>query len=160
MTDRPLPPVIASLLVPLPPARAFALFTERMATWWPLRSHSVAGERAESCFIEPFAGGRVFERSFEGDESDWGRVIAYEPPHRLSMTWHPGGGPTTEVEVRFTAADEGTLVEVEHRGWEAYGDKAAAARGEYASGWALVLTKHFGEAARGSSNGWGTSQVP
>ena len=141
-------PIQMSVTVPLAPPEAFELFTARFAEWWPLPSHSLSEDRADACYIEPFAGGRVYERSLDGDEHLWGNVLAFEPPHRVAMTWHPGGGPATEVEVRFTAADDGTLVELEHRGWEIFGDSAEEARNGYANGWPFVFGERFVEAAR------------
>jgi len=137
-----------SVTVPLAPRDAFQLFTARIAEWWPLKGHSISDDRAEACFIEPFAGGRVYERSFDGDEHVWGEVLAYEPPHRVALTWHPGGGPATEVEVRFTAADDGTFVELEHRGWEVFGEQAAEQELRYANGWPVVFGVRFAEAAQ------------
>ena len=76
--------------------------------------------------IEPFAGGRWFERDADGRECDWGFVTEWEPPRRVLLAWHltteyefdPDPGRATEVEVRFTPQDGGTLVELEHRGFE------------------------------------------
>lgn len=142
-------PIQISVTIPLAPRDAFELFTARIAEWWPLSAgHSLSVERADACFIEPFAGGRVFERDVDGNEHDWGKVLAYEPPHRVSMTWHPGGGPETEVEVRFTPADDGTLVELEHRNWDVFGDHAAGARDGYLHGWPFVFGERFVAAAR------------
>lgn len=148
MSTATVSPIQLSVTVPLAPRDAFELFTTRMAEWWPLRGHSISDDRAAACFIEPFAGGRVFERSIDGDEHVWGEVLAYEPPHRVAMTWHPGGGPATEVEVRFTPADDGTFVELEHRGWEIFGGDAENARLGYANGWPLVFGERFANAAR------------
>jgi uncharacterized protein YndB with AHSA1/START domain len=149
MSSAVVAPIQMSVTVPLPPERAFELFATRIGEWWPLREgHSLTVERAAGCWIEPFAGGRVFERSIDGEEHDWGQVLVYEPPRRLAMTWHPGGGPATEVEVRFTPADDGTFVELEHRGWEVFGDEAEAARSGYANGWPYVFTERFAAAAR------------
>jgi uncharacterized protein YndB with AHSA1/START domain len=143
-------PILLSVTVPLPPDRAFELFTARVAEWWPLAGdHSITGERAAGCTIEPFAGGRVFEYSHDGEEHDWGKVLAFDPPHRVVMTWHPGGGPATEVEVRFTPADDGTYVELEHRGWEAFGDAVEEVRRGYVEGWPFVFGERFGRAAGG-----------
>ena len=57
-------------------------------------------------------------------------MTAWEPPHRLLLAWHltpeyefdPDPAQATEVEIRFTPTDGGTLVELEHRGFEKYGD--------------------------------------
>jgi len=141
-------PILMSVTVPLAPPDAFELFTARIGDWWPLKSgHSLTVERAAGCTIEPFAGGRVFEHSVDGEQHDWGKVLAFEPPHRLAMTWHPGGGPETEVEVRFTAADDGTYVELEHRGWEVFGTDADEARRGYEQGWPFVFSECFAKAA-------------
>lgn len=144
-------PILMSITVPLPVAQAFDLFTARIAHWWPLADHSLSTDRAALCTIEPFAGGRVYERSVDGEEHDWGRVLVFDPPHRIATTWHPGGGPATEVEVRFTPADDGTYVELEHRGWEVFGAEAEAARGGYEQGWPYVFTERFGNAARAAA---------
>jgi uncharacterized protein YndB with AHSA1/START domain len=68
------------------PARAFVLFAERFARWWPLsRVHT--GPDPVDCAIEPRVGGRVFERASDGRETLWGTVLAYDPPHRLAFSW-------------------------------------------------------------------------
>ena len=144
-------PILLSITVPLPPAEAFDLFTARIAEWWPIRDHSIFTGRAAKCTIEPFAGGRVYEESVDREEHDWGRVLAFEPPHRLEMTWHPGGGPETIVEVRFTAADDGTYVELEHRGWEVFGGDAEERRSGYQQGWPYVFGERYGKAAHAAA---------
>ena len=132
--------------VPLPPAEAFDLFTTRMSSWWPLQTHSVFTGDSEAVVFESFAGGRVIERSRTGQEHVWAEIVAYDRPRRFVLAWHPGGGPATEVEVAFTPSDDGTLVELEHRGWEVF-EKPEAARDEYANGWPLVFGERFIAAA-------------
>ena len=41
--------------------------------------------------------------------------------------------------VTFTTVDDGTLVRLEHSGWEAFGDCAPEARASYEQGWPVVL---------------------
>ena len=146
MNTTTIEPIHLTATVPLSPAEAFDLFTARMHTWWPLATHSVFESNAETCVFEPRAGGRVIERSRGGEESVWAEVLAYDPPHRFVVSWHPGGGPATEVEVRFTAADDGTYVELEHRGWEVF-EQPEEARGPYTQGWAFVFGERFTAAA-------------
>ena len=82
----PVPPIVKSVTVRCPPERAFALFAEDFACWWPLsRVHT--GPDPVDCAIEPRVGGRVFERAADGRETPWGTVLAYDPPHRLAFSW-------------------------------------------------------------------------
>lgn len=142
-----LEPVRQSVSVRHPPAVAFAVFTQQFGRWWPLTTYSISQDRVQSCVLEPRVGGAVFEIRDDGVTLPWGRVLAWEPPERLVLSWHPGRDPATaqEVEVRFRPIADGTLVELEHRGWEKLGDEAPASRNSYAGGWRAVLGTHFAE---------------
>lgn len=139
-------PIRMNTTVPLSPDEAFDLFTSRLHTWWPLARHSVFQDHADTCVFEPRAGGRIIERSRSGEESVWAEVLEYQRPHRFAVSWHPGGGPATIVEVTFTPADDGTYVELEHRGWEVF-ERPEEARAGYANGWPLVFGQRFTAAA-------------
>lgn len=149
---KPLAPVRKSVVVARTPADAFVLFTQRIGEWWPFAGHSLFEEKAETVVFEPRVGGEVCEISSGGDRAPWGRVLAWDPPHRFVMTWHPGreaaGGQ--ELEVRFVPEGAGTRVELEHRGWEALRDGADAVRRNYEGGWALVLERYVACAATGA----------
>jgi hypothetical protein len=137
-----IPPLHRTVLVPWSQEKAFRRFTAEIATWWPLRSHSVGEDNAVSVEFEPRVGGRLFERHRDGSEHEWGRVLAWQPPQMVRFTWHPGAAPETaqEVEVRFTPEGSGTRMELIHSHWERLGDKAKAARRGYPIGWAYVLS--------------------
>lgn len=136
-----LPPVRRSITVPWTPEAAFRRFTDEIATWWPLATHSVAQERAETVRFESRVGGRICERASGGEEHVWGTITAWEPPRRVAFTWHPGRDPETAqtIEVRFAPLGSGTRLELTHAGWEALGEEAKGARRGYALGWAYVL---------------------
>ena len=144
-----LEPVRRSVVVARPPAEAFEIFT-RLGDWWPYRQFSLHGDEVAECGIEPREGGEVYEVANNGERAIWGTVLAWEPPRRLVMSWHPGSDPATptEVEVRFTAVPEGTRVDLEHRNWVTLGTRAAEARGGYENGWPLVFDQCFGGACR------------
>lgn len=152
--DRNVEPVRMSVDVPLSQERAFALFTERLETWWPLDVIAVSREKnasVETCFFEPFAGGRIAERSKAGDEYVWADVLVFERPHRFVVSWHPNDSPPTELEITFTPSDRGTLVELEHRHWESFADLATDARNQYGQGWGLVFKERFAAAAEAAA---------
>lgn len=151
-----IPAVRRETTVSLPAERAFALFTEGIATWWPRDSHHIGPMPAEAVF-EPVVGGRLFSRTPEGAERDWGRVLAWEPPARVVFAWllspewefEPDPARASEVEVRFTALDDGaTRVELEHRGFERYarGGEEMRASVDAEGGWGL-LVERFAAAA-------------
>jgi uncharacterized protein YndB with AHSA1/START domain len=63
--------------------------------------------------------------------------MAWEPPHRLVISWqvNPNALAATDVDVTFAAAGDGrTEVRIEHRGWELLADPAAS-RASYDEGW-------------------------
>ena len=137
-----LAPVERSVHVPRPPAEAFRLFTDGIATWWPTLTHSFGAGDVASVVFEGRAGGRVYEVGADGTETAWGDVVEWDPPRRFVLSWQVtrGRGAATEVEVNFVAADGGTRVELEHRGWERLGaDAAAETRPSYDEGWQQVL---------------------
>jgi uncharacterized protein YndB with AHSA1/START domain len=139
-------PIRMTVTVPLSPDDAFVLFTERLHAWWPLATHSVFQGDIETCVFEPRVGGRIVERSRTGEESVWAEVLEYERPRRFVVSWHAGGGPATVVEVTFTPSDDGTYVELEHRGWEVFA-RPDEARAGYANGWPFVFGERFITAA-------------
>lgn len=141
-------PVRKTVTVAAPVERAFAVFTERIGDWWPVRTHSVHEEQTERIELDPRLGGELYE-VWSGGRVTWGTITVWEPPHRLVCTWHPGyaADEATEVEVRFTAQGDQTLVELEHRGWEARGDVARRVRDRYETGWDPVLDRYAERAA-------------
>jgi uncharacterized protein YndB with AHSA1/START domain len=146
-----LPAVRKSVTVNAPVERAFDVFTNGLATWWPLEQHSLGGENIERMVFEPRAGGRVYEIREDGSEGEWADVLSYDRPTSFTLAWRPyetpGERPPTELEVRFIADGDSTRVELEHRGWERLGDEAAEWQQSYDNGWAMVLGRY--EAAFG-----------
>jgi uncharacterized protein YndB with AHSA1/START domain len=141
-----------SIHVNAPIERAFDVFTRGIASWWPLETHSIrgirAGVRPQELHLELREGGRFYERT-DGEDLSWGRVLTYDPPHRIVIDWHVNpANPSTEIDVTFAAEDGGTRVEVVHSGWERYDDPTYATRAEYdgEKGWTTVLGR-YAEAA-------------
>lgn len=119
-----------------------------MATWWPLTTHKIGTAPAIDAVIEPRVGGRWYECGDNGSECDWGRVLAWEPPSRLVLTWditadwRHDDQLQTEVEVRFIAEGANiTRVELEHRHLGRYGQQADQIHAVFDSeaGWGGLL---------------------
>ena len=150
-------PVRVSIVVEAPVQRAFEVFTQEMKSWWPEDHHLIEGEIGEMVF-ERHAGGRIYDRTADGRECTWARVLAYEPPDRVVFTWDisPAWGieteleRTSEVEVRFIAeADARTRVDLEHRNLERHGEGWEGMYGAVSSpgGWPKTLAAYAGALA-------------
>jgi uncharacterized protein YndB with AHSA1/START domain/uncharacterized protein YciI len=146
-----LAPLQREVLVPAPPPVAFDVFTQQIGTWWPLAELSVYGEAASVAFV----GHDLVETAPGEPATVWGQVTAWERPERLAFTWHPGSDPAkaSQVTVTFSANDEGTLVRLEHDGWENY-ENPEAARTEYGNGWPGVLDLFTAAVAPETESTW------
>ena len=159
MSTATIPAIQGKVTVNAPIERAFRIFTESFTTWWPADYHIGEADMAEA-IIEPREGGRWYERGVDGSECDWGHVLAWEPPHRLVVTWQingqwqfdPDPEHASEIEVRFTPDGPGqTTVEVEHRLLERLIDGQALREGiEGGGGWSALL-ELFAKAAANQS---------
>ncbi len=150
MTD----PIVKEITVPLEPDRAFRLFTEEMADWWPLDQHSLSaaedGQPARDVAVPKEVGAQVIETKPDGSKRPWGRVTTYDPGQRFGMTWHVGRpeDQASHVEVSFVTIADGTRVRLVHDDWHALGETASAVRKGYVTGWDVVFVARFGAAAR------------
>ena len=137
-------PLVFSFEVRCTQERAFELWTNRIATWWP-SDHTVSGRDDLSVVLESGVGGRIFERTPEGEEHDWGEVTAWEPPTQLSYLWHlrSDRSDATSVTVRFVPkGPDDTTVHIEHDGWERLGVRAEDWRNRNSAGW-QTLVPHY-----------------
>lgn len=142
MTTEPLELVFT---VACSPEHAFEVWANRTSLWWP-HGHSVSGDRDLTVTIEPRAGGRIYERTPEGVEHEWGEVLTWEPPRRLVYLWHLrfDRADATEVEIGFAPepGGAGTAVTIVHRGWERLGAKGPERRARNERGWGGLIP-HF-----------------
>jgi uncharacterized protein YndB with AHSA1/START domain len=149
-------PVRKSIRVRAGVERAYRVFTDGMDSWWP-RTHHIGTSPMKKVVVEGREGGAIYTEQEDGTSCPWGSVLAWEPPHRFVLAWQvrpdwkyePDLAKCSEVEVRFTPADDGTtLVELEHRGFERHGGNYAGMRGQVNSemGWGTML-EMFGKIA-------------
>ncbi|MGH2437062.1 MAG: hypothetical protein ACRDFA_08715, partial [bacterium] len=68
------------------PARVFDALTKEVSAWWGM-PHMYSEEAARDIILEPRVGGRLFDRGVDGSECHWARVLAYEPPDRVVISW-------------------------------------------------------------------------
>lgn len=149
--------VFKSVRVKAPIERAWSVFVEQMEAWWPA-THHIGKTPFVAIFVEPRVGGRWYERNAEGQLCDWGTVLLWDPPHRVTFSWHLGPGhdspdwvadmdmtKSSEVEIRFTKEDLGTtLVELTHSKLERHGQGAEQLREMFdgPGAWSGIL-EHF-----------------
>jgi uncharacterized protein YndB with AHSA1/START domain len=143
-----------SIVVEAPIERAFQVFTEDFGRFKP-PEHNLLGVEISETVFEAAVGGHVFDRGVDGSICRWARVLAYEPPGRVVISWdispywqiETDPEKTSEVEIRFHAeSPTRTRVELEHRhldrhgeGWEGLRDGVDADQG-----WPLYLHRYAG----------------
>jgi uncharacterized protein YndB with AHSA1/START domain len=95
------------------------------------------------------AGGHVSDRAADGTVCRWARVLAYEPPTRVVISWdinpywqvETDPAKTSEVEVFFhVESPTRTRVELQHRHLDRHGE-----------GWGKALTTVWTESRAGLS---------
>ena len=140
-------PIRIEFEVACSPAHAFDTWASKTSMWWPRSPLHVVGPGPGVTF-ESRPGGRIYERTPDGTEHNWGEVLAWEPPRRLAYLWHLGTdrGRATEVDISFTGGDAGTTVTIVHRGWERLGPDGPAWRQRNLGGWSGLLS-HYRQAA-------------
>lgn len=158
--------VLVALRVPVPAARAFTAFTAEIGRWWqPNGLFAFTAGRTGTLAFEPGPGGRLVESYPDGSTFVVGHIRAWEPPHRLVVSWRHASfaaGQETELHVRFDEIDGGpaegmtqTRVTVEHFGWDRVPPEHAARHGfpltafqlRFAEWWQALL-QAFERAAR------------
>jgi uncharacterized protein YndB with AHSA1/START domain len=144
--------VRTSIVVDAPIERAFRVFTEEFGRFKP-PEHNMLSVAIDKTVFEPRVGGYLYDRGVDGSECRWGRVLAYEPPTRVVLSWlispqwqiEDDPDKASEWEVRFTPeTPERTLVELEHRNLDRHGEGWEGERDGVAGdqGWPLYLQRY------------------
>jgi uncharacterized protein YndB with AHSA1/START domain len=151
-THVPITSVKQSVVVDAPIERAFKVFTEDFGAFKPREHNLLAVPIAETVF-EPRVGGHIVDRGVDGSECRWARVLAFDPPNRVLLSWDIGPrwqvetdpNKTSEWEVRFIAETPNrTRVDLEHRKLERHGEGWESVREGVAAdqGWPLYLQRY------------------
>jgi uncharacterized protein YndB with AHSA1/START domain len=146
-----------SVRVKVPVERAFKVFVEQMETWWPA-THHIGKTPFVALFVEPRVGGRWYEQNVKGELCDWGRVLKWDPPHLVVLSWHVGPkehenpegewgfdadlSRASEVEIKFIPdGKSATLVELTHSKLERHGEGYEKLRAMFdgPTAWAGIL---------------------
>ena len=138
-----------TLRVDVPVDFAFRMLTEKMSTWWPA-SHHIGKVPFAEVIVEPRVGGKWMERGHNGEECQWGTVLAWDPPRQVVFSWQlqADWSFSTDMscasEVAFTFFAEGreaTRMEFEHRHLERHGEGWEAIRKGVEGGWIGILVE-------------------
>jgi uncharacterized protein YndB with AHSA1/START domain len=121
--------VHVQIVVEAPIDQAFTVFTEGIGSWFPSDYNLLPVPIAERVF-EPRVGGHVYDRGADGSECHWGRVLEYERPTRVVISWdispqwqvETDKARTSEIEVRFAEGADRTRVELTHRHLDRHGE--------------------------------------
>lgn len=92
--------------------------------------------------------GRRDEVGVDGSTCEWGKVLAYEPPSRVVLSWHtqpnwqhdPDPNHASRVEVTFTEVGNGqTRVDLVPSDLDEHGAGWQEMRAQLADGWGSIM---------------------
>jgi uncharacterized protein YndB with AHSA1/START domain len=127
--------------------RAFEVFTGHIGDWWSRDFSINGGIPQKGVIVEPHSGGRWYEVGEDGSECQWGRVLEWDEPRRVVLAWQINAewryDPDFEtiVDVRFEDRDGSTLVTLEHRELERFGEAATRQAEQMGGGWGMLLER-------------------
>ncbi|HWG73174.1 MAG TPA: hypothetical protein VG184_03865 [Acidimicrobiales bacterium] len=90
-----------SVVVEAPIDKAFQVFTQDFGRFKP-PEHNLLGVAIVETVFEARVGGYLYDRGVDGSECRWARILAYDPPDRLVISWDIG--PSWEIETTSTRA--------------------------------------------------------
>ena len=86
MDDTDATRLVRTVTVDAPVEEAFRVFVEQFDQVKP-REHNLLGAPIVETRFDPRVGGTLHDRAEDGSECHWGRVLEFEPPHRLVFSW-------------------------------------------------------------------------
>ena len=136
-------PIRVAFTVDASPSHAFDVWVRRPAMWWP-RSHTVSGTDDLAIVFEEQVGGRIYERSADGAEHEWGEVTEWDPPRRVSYLWHLffDRSEATSITVTFQPDGSGTAVELTQDGFDRLGTAGQVRRDRTEHAWGAVTGEY------------------
>jgi uncharacterized protein YndB with AHSA1/START domain len=150
--------VLAQVFLDAWPEEAFAIFVDELGFGMHIIGSSLIGpETGGYVRFRRDAGGRFVQvyDAVAREGVELGRVTVWSPGSRLAFTWREPDWPegaSTDVDVRFEPIFGGTLVRVEHWGFDRIGRRATQAGTGYEAAWTAALGWVAGRArARGTA---------
>ncbi|WP_114560377.1 SRPBCC family protein [Desertihabitans aurantiacus] len=143
----PLMPIRLDLELPVAPAAAFDAYVD-LGSWWDPRYTSDA-TTFSGVAVTPGPGGEIRELHADGSSQLWGTITLWQPGTALSHSFvlaHDTGVPS-QVLVTFTARPGGSLLRLQHGGWN---EDNATDRDRFTD-WATVLAGLPARVHRGRS---------
>ena len=143
-----------TVVVPVTRERAFDFFVNRLIEWWP-REFTFSDGAITDIAVEPWTGGRWYERDEHGVETAWGTVRHWNMPEQVKLSWkispqrtpEPDESRASEVEITFVEDGTATTrIDLEHRCFNRHreGAEVMYAGMDSAEGWTKILD-HFAQ---------------
>lgn len=148
-----LDPIVKTIEVPCDQKKAFTVFLDEMASWWPLDKFTTSmmkGAPAKTIKVDAREGGQIIEVASDDSETLWGTIKKFDPYDFFSMDFHIPGPPDFEVgkfshvEIKFSKlADQKTQVELTQTNLEIFEELAEGVHGGYSFGWGLIFEQAY-----------------
>ncbi len=140
--------------VDVAPARAFEIFVDEFARWWP-RDYTWARDKLKEIKIDARMNGRCVEIDNDGNQAVWGQVLAVDRPNHIVIAWQirpdrtiePSEAQASRLDIRFSEPEPGkTDVLVVHRDFFRHGEGWEKYRADMATkqGWPMIMEAFAG----------------
>ncbi len=126
------------LAIAEPPEKVWKAFVEDTSRWWPAAKFCLA--ESAGVQIQPEVGGRVVERTLDGEEQLWFTVESVQPAKSIELEGQLNGQlgdlATTFIKIDLQPTEHGTLLRIH--------DSILAASSDVRLAWQSI----FGEGLR------------
>ena len=123
---------------------------------------TIAAECARACG-SPWKSPAIFERTRDGRELEYGKVLVWEPPTRLKFAFYLGSGAEhpTHVDVRFVEIAGGTRVELVQELGDLSQEGFDRIAERFERSWSHVIERYgaYVDASSADSGGDGTGEA-
>jgi uncharacterized protein YndB with AHSA1/START domain len=144
--------IFSEIITPSHIEESFSIFVDHLQEWWP-KEYTWSQQTLKKMTIAPYINGHCFETGPYDFRCDWGRVLEFERPYIIVLSWQinasrvpePNPEKASKVTISFkTLEDKNVRVRLIHSGFDKHGEGweeyQRAMKSE--KGWAYILEKY------------------
>lgn len=119
--------------------RVWEVMVTEIDRWWRKDFHAIPDSKI---ILEPYAGGRMYEKTDKGTEGLWYQVTGIDPPNTIDFAGHLrpeyGGPATTLLRLSLKQGGKSTILQISDAIFGKLGDKMET---NVSQGWRLLFAE-------------------